>query len=527
MFESGDVEAAQDLAEGQISWRWLLLLSMTAIVASAAISIGSVAYKKSNDISDRFYIDAVCNRGLNSGLNLPSICDQYGSAPGLNLVSTDPQTPSVALLRRIAQGIGVNATSFSDTHIEISTFLESLSPYLTVGVGAPIDNDTPLTLDLNLAGINVSNIAADDCTIAGNGTADNKIRLAREAASITALPPAGFEPDTGYFVDKIIATSNCSEATNLYLNLPYEGYSICIGDNHTCDNDGTIDRSAILSGYSNQMLKSNFSTVIGGFSNIVNVSSFSSTGGGQFNEVYGSDNSFVYGGQSNGVNLFQDGSNSVVGGNGNLIANSTQCLIGGGNQHSIIAGFYSSIIAGVGNAIDSTDTSNAIIGGAFNYITNSTDSSAIISGTDHIIAGSVGTVILGGNAIQIFGSEYDNTAVMQNELVTEAFRTSGVRLLATATYEVVASDYILVANTTFIASTLFINVPDDLPDGMHIIVKDSGDSSAFPINIVTATDTLCPVANPCSAPGVQVLNNQGGSVELVHKSFTWYVINLS
>lgn len=527
---AGDREAGQREWWGGNSSQYYQYFSyavvITFVVSAVALGFGTAAYVNIENERNRFHIDAVCNRGNNAGTELPALCEDILGVPGLNLVTGSASRPNIAFLKRILKGIGVNITSFADSHIEIGVLLESLNPQLVIGEGSPTpDNDRPITLDLDLSGLNVSSVGSDGCGIDGNGTAGNLLRLAREAA-VGSPPSLGFEPTEGFIRDKIIAESDCVNATNLYISFPYAGHGISIGDGHTFPNDGTVDRSGIL----------------GGLNHVLQTSAFATIGGGSGNEITGSDGSVI------------------LSGSGHTITDSPYCGIGGGQGNTIVnvASADAFILAGSGNLIDGADdaiilggqaNTNAgaecFIGTGFNNeIGSDASRSGIVVGHDHLL-GTTGTVtnsiilggdtnslnsvdnaaILAGNNLAISGSDFDNTAITQHLLVTESFRTSGVRTVDSTSDTPTAADYMILVETTTAGSTVVITVDGTLPTGTNLVVKDIQDASVNNIEVTSSGVPLCPIGGACATPGTQTISTTGGSVTLIKTASDWIVVS--
>ena len=505
-----------------VGWGILSVL----VIAAAALGVGIAAIVIANDHSDSAHITGVCNRGSNSGDNLASVCDDVLGVPGLNLVSGDAGNSKLAFLKRIVKGVGVNATSVPDSHIEIGALIVSLNPTLVVGEGSEtLDGDRPLTLDLDLSGLNVSSVGSDNCSISGDGTAPSLLALARQTASGSPAS-LGSEPADGYVRDKIIAESDCTSASNLYVSLPYAGHGVVVGSGHTFPNDGTVDRSAILggtgntvnasasavvgAGTGNAIFGSDRANIVSGSGNTITNSGNSGIGGGSLNsitDVTASD-AYIAGGASNSIT---GGDDSFIGGGQGNTNDGTECFLGAGNGNTIAAGAdRSGIVAGDGNSIGvgGTCANCVILGGSGNSLLDASNAA-----------------ILAGTGISASGSDYDNTAITQHLLVTEAVRTTGVRTLSSTTDTPTASDYLILVETTTAGGTVTVTLDTSVPDGTNLVIKDVEDASGDNIVVDTSGIDLCPIGAACGAAATQTVATQGGSVTVVKTSTAWIVVD--
>ncbi len=130
------------------------------------------------------------------------------------------------------------------------------------------------------------------------------------------------------------------------------------------------------------------------------------------------------------------------------------------------------------------------------------------------------SILAGGGVVLTNDAHDSDTAATQNLLV----KTTGYVAPGASPYVVLISDYLILVNTTD-TGAMSVTIPAGLPDGMNIIVKDTGDANADNISITALGEVLCPWSGPCALGGTQVLSQQGGTAILVHTSFGWMVVS--
>jgi hypothetical protein len=453
----------------------------------------------------------------------------------------DTDHPHRAFVRRLAEGVGVDIEPFPDSHVLVNVLVESLSPELVVDESGGTPN--AVTLELFLDGLNVTTILADECTISGNGTAADPIHLYYTAAS-NPIDPFDDEMSVGIKIAKIIPEFHCNASTNFWIDLAYEGHGFCVGENHTCPNDGTIDRSSILGGIANGFVNSTTSVIGGGRANFANDTLDSGIFAGRENAIVNTAQSVILGGQSNLIANVSGGDSGIVAGFGNQILAGDDNFIGAGEDNTnsgdesgIVAGDgntiqegagQSGILAGSGNTIGNETSNSAIVAGADNEI--GTDGStvangAILAGTNHNLNNVTNSAILAGNGVTLDHNLHDsNTAATQNLLITTSLKTIGYATALATPYVVDSSDYLILVNTTDLGATA-VNLAAGLPDGMHVIVKDIGDASADAISITAIGEVMFPWSAAPALGGTQTITQQVGVVELIHTTTGWMVVS--
>lgn len=500
---------------GQMGWISLALL----VVGAVGLIVGAIALDDVLSHNESAHISAVCNRGSNSGDGLSALCDDVLGVPGLNLLSGDAGSPGLAFVRRISKGVGVNATSFID-YLEIGALIESETPALVVGVGpAP---DEAVTLELDLSGLNTSSVGSDGCGVAGNGTAADVLALARRAAQ-GAPSAAGSEPTEGFVRDKIIAESDCTAASNLWLELPHTGFSLCVGEGHVCPNDGTIDRCSILGGTSNTLNTSDFSVIGGGTGNSIINCIGSVVVGGDGNSITASSFSGIGGGEGNTIVNVTSSDAYIAGGFGNTIGPGGDDSFIGGGQDNVNRGTESAIGAGDTNIIEEGASRGGIFVGSSNTVASATSNCVIMGGSSNSINDTSNAAILAGSGVSLSGPDNDDTAATEHLLVTSSVKTTGYVNISATPYVVSKTDYILTVDSTALGP-VNITLPDGLPDGMNVVVKDIGAASGDTITVYTVTETMCPSGGACAAPGSDTITTDGGSATFVRTTLGWMAL---
>lgn len=517
---------------------WWLRNGLGPLLILSALGIGIAALilvTRHDDHGAR-----TCNAGSNAALDLPN-CEDAGAVPGHSLIYGDVAKPAYAFARRVAGGVGVDIDPFPDSHILVNVLVESLSPELIVDESGGTPN--AVTLELDLAGLNVTTIDSDECSITGNGTAGNPVAVL-QSEPLVGPPSLDVEPDVGFKLTKVIAEHACNTSTNLWVEFPHDGHGLCVGDNHTCPNDGTMDRSSILGGLDNAFLNVTTCTIGGGQLNTINNTQDSGVFAGRENSIVSSAQSVIVGGQENLIANVSGGDSVIAGGFGNRILGGDDNFIGGGQDNTVSAD-ESGILAGDGNTILEGSAQCTIVGGDSNDIGNNTVACSIVTGINNgvgtdgssvensaILAGSAcsivnasrSSILAGSNVVLSDAVDDSDTAATQNLLVTASVKTIGYTSPVATPYSVDISDYLVLVNTTDLGAVTIL-LPAGMPDGMNVIVKDVGDANADNISITAQGEVLCPWSGPCALGGTQVLTQQGGAAVLVHTTSGWMVVS--
>lgn len=518
-----DPESAPDSNDGytiftfqNLVYATTSLLGLAFIIGGVALGLGATAYAHNEDYKNDPYIKAVCNLGDgNELLGLPAICNDGpapGPVPGFPLVNSDPATPSIVNLVRVLNGLGVNVTSLGDSRLQVGVLLEALTSQLILG-----ESGDALTIDVDIdTPIEDQNVSVSTCTVAVDLTSGppGSVSLAKHVAQ-TGLPSSVSEPTTGVKLDKIIPKDECFEASNFYITQKSPNHGVCVGYLHNCPNDGSMGNSNILGGRGNDIQGSQ-NVILGGSGNIIDFG---------MNNAIAAGNSHTSSGVRSVTAAGGDGRNA--GWNSGLIGGFLATVRGdqsvsAGGEQLIIRGDDSFGLAGLNNLVDVSAKSVAVLGGVQSLITEASQSSAVTGGDFHTISESNNSAIISGNNVQL---EDDNTAAGDNVLTTEAFRTSGLKNVLSASYTLQEEDHVLVVYTTAIGEDVNIDLGVSAKDGKHVIVKDIGDSSTNEITVsVNATDSLCGTSG-CVVGGSIDINLQGGSLHLVYNNDEWFILS--
>lgn len=495
-------------------------LGFLALVVAASLGVGIAAMVTSNNHEDDHYIRTVCNRGSNAGTGLPASCPDVAGVPGLALVTAEPDRPNIPLLQRFAKGPGINFTSFPDSHIEIGALVVSNDSQITVNSsGAGGD---PIRVNVTFEPIPEGTLNVLLCGLEYNQTGAGNVSLARRAPQ-SSPPSAGSEPTEGFVRDKIIAEADCENATNLWIEFPHTGHGLCAGDDHTCPNDGTIDRSSILGGLSNTLTAGSArSTIGGGTGNTITDSDDAAIWGGRLAEVREVPDSVIIASRSS-IIATSAGDGTIMGGNTHGL-DGDDGFIGGGESNNVDGGESVSLGGAFSNIGEDADHAGLLATFACGVGGNS-QQSTMGGGFNNNINNADNAGLFGGTAVKVNGSDYDDTLIAEHTLVTNAVKTTGYTDLVSDTYAVSKANYLLLANTTTLGATT-ISIPDNLPDGMNLIVKDTGAASgATPVNVTTTTEDLCNDGVAGCVPGGTVqITSTGAAVHLVRvASVGWLV----
>jgi len=120
---------------------------------------------------------------------------------------------------------------------------------------------------------------------------------------------------------------------------------------------------------------------------------------GEGNYAQGSD-SVILGGQSHNIN-FSGARSAIVGGQGNIVGNNSDCFVGGGTSHNVTSN-RCAVVGGTDNDISSGG--NCFIGGGTSHDMVNASSAGIVGGQQTIINGCDYAGAIGGQSNDIFGT---------------------------------------------------------------------------------------------------------------------------
>lgn len=347
-------------------------------VIGLAIALGVLWSDVNHD--NAHSIDLVCNRGLNTGLNLP-LCPNVPDVDGIPLLSGDADDPDTVYALRAHEGLGINLTHVPNSHVQVSTRIESLSELIVLDRAG--DSNT-LTVNFIPNLINLSDACDISC-------------------------------DANFFMRLVNGA---------------DGYGFALGTDHIFANDNTHRTSAILGGRENEITMANGSVIVGGRFNVIRNTRCAMIGVGRNNTVLNqrsvivigeyntimSDDSFIGSGQMNTI-ISQFEGNAIVAGSQNVVTNSSRSIIGSGEENLVDLSDDSGIYAGRGNTVFNSTAS--IVGAGEENAVESSANSAVLAGLSNLVRNSLSSVVVAGetnvieNGWAVFvGAGYNNQVLL-------------------------------------------------------------------------------------------------------------------
>ncbi len=354
--EVSDGESPTQQAQSP-SLRPVVSIALLALLVGAiALGLTGTLWHDTNN-HNAHSIDLVCNRGLNTGLELP-LCASVPGPEGIPLLSGDADDPDTVYALRAHEGVGINLTHVPNSHVTVSARIESLSDMIVLDK-APDSN--ALTVDFLPNLINLT----DACDITCE--ANFFMRLANGA----------------------------------------DGYGFALGTDHVFANDNSHRTSSILGGRQNTLIMSNGSVIVGGRFNTIRDTRCAMIGVGRNNTVLNqrsvivigeyntimSDDSFIGSGQMNTI-ISQYEGNAIVSGSQNVVSNSSRSIIGSGEENSVDLSDDSGIYCGRGNSVANSTAS--LVGAGEDNVVGSSASSGVVVGIGNSVQGSLSSAIVAG-----------------------------------------------------------------------------------------------------------------------------------
>lgn len=504
LFERVSMDEEGRVRNIRVTWLGVASVTCAFIIAAIALGFGASAYGQHKDYEKQQYLAAVCNTGYNSpALGLPSVCSGP-TVPGVPLVKSDPDSPTVVKVRGINKGLGVGTENFGDTRIEIGVLLESNNSQIILSGNETIFVDVDITEPINEDG----DITLQTCTVNLDPITD-QLFLAKYASQ-SSLPSTGFEPADGVRLDKIIPLSNCQNATNLYISLPYAGHSLCAGFDYVCPNDGSLHASSMLSGFNNKLQSSNASIIIGGLAN--SIIGTGGIAGNQYTEIQKGMHSVSL---SSGDGLFR-GNNCGTGGGifNTLSGNSNVCA---GARRSEVLGNNSLLFSVNYGFISEMASESSIVGGEMHTISNvSIQRVSVVAGEQHFLSQSVqNSASIAGQSLNVLQND---TAVTQRVTTVQALRTSGIVETSVSNYTATASDAVIVCTGNIFGGTnVFLS--SKLNDGQRLTIKNIGTGS---IAVQSLNLPIC--HQVCLTPDTVSTGTIGGVIQVTKNAALGYIV---